>query len=171
MRLFTTGARNPFEAIFVSPNNFNSEPSIGPDRIPPLVVVLHGGPHSVTQTNFSRTAAFLSALGYSLLHVNYRYSRNFCATYSFSEDFVNETWNWQLNVQDAKTKELTTGVNLFCWCRGSVGFGEEALQSLPGNVGHQVYICVPLLVLLNFWAWWLLEVLEFTNPRFLGCIM
>lgn len=76
--------------------------------------------------------------------------------------------NWPLNVQDAKTKELTTGVNLFCYCRGSVGFGEEALQSLPGNVGHQVYICVPLLVLLNFWAWWLLEVLEFTNPRFLG---
>ena len=91
MRLFTTGARNPFEAIFVSPNNFNSKPSIGPDRIPPLVVVLHGGPHSVTQTNFSRTAAFLSALGYSLLHVNYRYSRNFSVTYSFSEDFVNET--------------------------------------------------------------------------------
>lgn len=26
----------------------------------------------------------------------------------------------------------------FVDCRGSLGFGEEALQSLPGNVGSQV---------------------------------
>ncbi len=72
-----SGAKQPFEAIFVSPKASNNKPSAGetksPDDIPPLVLVLHGGPHSVTQTSFSRTAAFLSALGFNLLHVNYRY--------------------------------------------------------------------------------------------------
>ncbi len=62
-----SGAKQPFEAIFVSGETKS------PDDIPPLVLVLHGGPHAVTQTSFSRTAAFLSALGFNLLHVNYRY--------------------------------------------------------------------------------------------------
>ena len=85
------GSVQPFEAIFVSPTDPpTDEPRI--ESIPPLVVVLHGGPHSVSQTSFSRNAAFLSSLGFSLLHVNYR---------------------------------------------GSLGFGEEALQSLLGNVGRQ----------------------------------
>jgi hypothetical protein len=72
-----SGAKQPFEAIFVSPKASNNKPSAGEtkslDDIPPLVLVLHGGPHAVTQTSFSRTAAFLSALGFNLLHVNYRY--------------------------------------------------------------------------------------------------
>lgn len=46
----------------------------------------------MTSTNFAMPYAFLCALGYSVLHVNYR---------------------------------------------GSLGFGEEALQSLPRNVGRQ----------------------------------
>lgn len=95
LKSLSEGSGQPFEAIFVSPTG-----SISPatdeeariESIPPLVIVLHGGPHSVSQTSFSRNAAFLSALGFSLLHVNYR---------------------------------------------GSLGFGEEALQSLLGNIGRQ----------------------------------
>ncbi|PON40165.1 Peptidase [Parasponia andersonii] len=62
------------------------------DACEPLIVVLHGGPHSVSVTSFSKSLAFLSSIGFNLLIVNYR---------------------------------------------GSLGFGEEALQSLPGKVGTQ----------------------------------
>lgn len=80
--LAESGAQDPFEAILVR----CGKPSA------PLILVLHGGPHSVSTTCFSRTAAFLSALGFNLFHVNYR---------------------------------------------GSLGFGEQALQSLPGKAGKQ----------------------------------
>ncbi|CAL4933401.1 unnamed protein product [Urochloa decumbens] len=77
------GAKLPFEAIFVSHKDSASNPTI---------VVLHGGPHSVYPSSYSKSLAFLFSQGYNLLVVNYR---------------------------------------------GSLGFGEEALQSLPGNVGSQ----------------------------------
>eukprot|EP00897_Mesotaenium_endlicherianum_P009424 jgi/Mesen1/850/ME000112S11000 len=82
------GAKQPFEAIFV-------RRQLAPGKageVPPLLVVPHGGPHSVTSTNFLMPYAYLCALGYSILHVNFR---------------------------------------------GSLGFGEEALQSLPRNIGRQ----------------------------------
>uniref|UniRef100_A0A2N9IZB8 acylaminoacyl-peptidase n=1 Tax=Fagus sylvatica TaxID=28930 RepID=A0A2N9IZB8_FAGSY len=82
----TEGASKPFEAIFVSSNSKKS------DDCDPLIVFLHGGPHTVSLSNFSKSLAFLSSTGYNLLIVNYR---------------------------------------------GSLGFGEEALQSLPGKIGHQ----------------------------------
>ncbi|CAM0872110.1 unnamed protein product [Alopecurus aequalis] len=77
------GAKLPFEAIFVSCKDSASTPTI---------VVLHGGPHTVYPSSYSKSLAFLHAQGYNLLVVNYR---------------------------------------------GSLGFGEEALQSLPGNIGSQ----------------------------------
>nr|DAD19714.1 TPA_asm: hypothetical protein HUJ06_021177 [Nelumbo nucifera] len=80
------GAKNPFEAIYVSSNSQEH------GSCNPVIVILHGGPHSVSVTSFSKPLAFLSSIGYNLLIVNYR---------------------------------------------GSLGFGEEALQSLPGKVGSQ----------------------------------
>lgn len=59
-----SGAAKPFEAIFVS-----SKKNDGTD---PLIVMLHGGPHSVSLSSFSKSSAFLSSIGYSLLIVNYR---------------------------------------------------------------------------------------------------
>ncbi|KAG9451856.1 hypothetical protein H6P81_004760 [Aristolochia fimbriata] len=81
------GAMKPFEAIFVSSKDNKKNGSCDP-----LIVILHGGPHSVSLSCYMKSWAFLASLGYSLLIVNYR---------------------------------------------GSLGFGEEALQSLLGKIGHQ----------------------------------
>ncbi|GJP44976.1 hypothetical protein CLOM_g4369 [Closterium sp. NIES-68] len=97
------GAKQAFEAIFVrrQPEVAATPPAAGgkvapapaaPAAPPPLLVVPHGGPHGVSTTNFVMPYAYLCALGYAVLHVNYR---------------------------------------------GSLGFGEEALQSLPKHIGRQ----------------------------------
>ena len=39
----------------------------------PTVVVLHGGPHSVSVSSYVKSSAFLASLGFNLLIVNYRY--------------------------------------------------------------------------------------------------
>ncbi|KAM1724025.1 hypothetical protein ACFX13_022581 [Malus domestica] len=82
----TKGAAKPIEAIFVSSKTKRN------DSFDPLIVILHGGPHSVSLSSYSKSLAFLSSIGFSLLLVNYR---------------------------------------------GSLGFGEEALQSLLGKIGSQ----------------------------------
>ncbi|PQM34123.1 acylamino-acid-releasing enzyme [Prunus yedoensis var. nudiflora] len=82
----TKGAAKPFEAIFVSSKTKRNDP------FDPLIVILHGGPHAVSLSSFSKSLGFLSSIGFNLLLVNYR---------------------------------------------GSLGFGEEALQSILGKVGSQ----------------------------------
>lgn len=82
----TKGASKPYEAIFASSKSKKH------DACDPLIVVIHGGPHCVSLSSFSKSSAFLCSLGFSLLIVSYR---------------------------------------------GSLGFGEEAVQSLPGRVGSQ----------------------------------
>lgn len=69
------GPKPSIEVIYVSPRIFHSKQPQGAKKsdVPPLIVVLHGGPHSVSQTTYSRPLVFLSALGFSLLHVNYRF--------------------------------------------------------------------------------------------------
>ncbi|KAJ0232706.1 Acylamino-acid-releasing enzyme [Hirschfeldia incana] len=68
----TEGAKKPIEAIYVS----SSKPKEN-GKCDPLVVVIHGGPHSVATCSFSKTLAYLSSIGYSLLNVNYRGSLGF----------------------------------------------------------------------------------------------
>ncbi|BFG14008.1 hypothetical protein CerSpe_002810 [Prunus speciosa] len=82
----TKGAAKPIEAIFVSSKTKRNDP------FDPLIVILHGGPHAVSLSSFSKSLGFLSSIGFNLLLVNYR---------------------------------------------GSLGFGEEALQSVLGKVGSQ----------------------------------
>ncbi|KAK8933434.1 hypothetical protein KSP39_PZI015418 [Platanthera zijinensis] len=90
------GAKKPFEATFISHSSSESKETYRGNKKEgirsPLILILHGGPHSVISTTYSKSLAFLSSLGYNLLAVNYR---------------------------------------------GSLGFGEEALQSLPGKIGSQ----------------------------------
>ncbi|XP_076949770.1 acylamino-acid-releasing enzyme-like [Bidens hawaiensis] len=81
----TKGACKPIEAMYVSSKSKREE-------CDPMIVILHGGPHNVSLSSFSKTSGFLASIGYSLLIVNYR---------------------------------------------GSLGYGEEALQSLLGKVGSQ----------------------------------
>lgn len=70
------GARKPFEAIFVSHPPSASDGSCKQTQedglCAPLILFLHGGPHSVSLTSYSKSLAFLSSLGYNLLVVNYR---------------------------------------------------------------------------------------------------
>ncbi|KAJ0034248.1 hypothetical protein Pint_24700 [Pistacia integerrima] len=66
----TEGAKKPFEAIFVS-SNFKRDSGCDP-----LIAVLHGGPHSVSLSSFSKSLAFLSSIGFSLLIINYRQDVN-----------------------------------------------------------------------------------------------
>ncbi|NWR23446.1 ACPH enzyme, partial [Emberiza fucata] len=77
-------------------------PSEGPTgQKPPLVVMPHGGPHSVFTAGWMLYPAALCRVGFAVLLVNYR---------------------------------------------GSLGFGQDSVASLPGNVGtqdvHDVQLCV-----------------------------
>ncbi|PHT38968.1 hypothetical protein CQW23_22541 [Capsicum baccatum] len=86
LRISQKVQKKPYEAIFASSKSKKH------DACDPLIVVLHGGPHCVSLSSFSKSSSFLCSLGFSLLIVSYR---------------------------------------------GSLGFGEEAVQSLPGRAGSQ----------------------------------
>jgi acylaminoacyl-peptidase len=54
-----------------------SAPAAGSARLPPVLLVPHGGPHSACVAGFSMPLAFLAAQGYAVLQVNYRASTGF----------------------------------------------------------------------------------------------
>ncbi|KAL5224477.1 hypothetical protein ABZP36_011116 [Zizania latifolia] len=62
------GGKLPFEAIFVSCKDSSHKPTI---------LILHGGPHSISVSSYSKTSAFLASLGFNLLIVNYRGTPSF----------------------------------------------------------------------------------------------
>ncbi|NWJ04637.1 APEH enzyme, partial [Crypturellus undulatus] len=84
-----------FDAILLRPSEGHAA------RKPPLVVMPHGGPHSVFVAGWMLYPAVLCSMGFAVLLVNYR---------------------------------------------GSLGFGQDSVASLPGNVGTQdvqdVQLCV-----------------------------
>jgi acylaminoacyl-peptidase len=49
-----------------------SLPSNGGDKLPPLILSPHGGPHSATMSSFNATICTLNHLGFAVLQVNYR---------------------------------------------------------------------------------------------------
>ncbi|KAM3356455.1 hypothetical protein P3S68_023169 [Capsicum galapagoense] len=109
----TKGAKKPYEAIFASSKSKKH------DACDPLIVVLHGGPHCVSLSSFSKSSSFLCSLGFSLLIVSYR---------------------------------------------GSLGFGEEAVQSLPGRAGSQVLFVQPFLTV-DFYSYFICnEKISFKFP-------
>ncbi|XP_028680780.2 acylamino-acid-releasing enzyme isoform X1 [Erpetoichthys calabaricus] len=75
-----------YEGLFLKPKNSN------PNQKLPLIVIPHGGPHSVFVTEWQLSPAVLCRMGFALLLVNYR---------------------------------------------GSIGFGQDNILSLPGNIGDQ----------------------------------
>ncbi|KAL6883635.1 hypothetical protein ACP4OV_011049 [Aristida adscensionis] len=83
------GGKLPFEAIFVSCKDSLHSPT---------VLILHGGPHSVSVSSYSRSSAFLASLGFNLLIVNYRY------TGFWRGGFAMTSWeSWISDVQDCLT--------------------------------------------------------------------
>ncbi|XP_033647301.1 acylamino-acid-releasing enzyme-like [Asterias rubens] len=75
-----------YEAILVTP-----EPAVKTSK-PPLMVLPHGGPHSVVVAEYNMSVVAFCKLGFAVLLVNYR---------------------------------------------GSLGFGQDNILSLPGNIGRQ----------------------------------
>ncbi len=65
---------NVCESIDEASSSSGTSGSGGSDRrLIPIVVVPHGGPHSVTPTSFIASSAFLSLnLGAAILSINYR---------------------------------------------------------------------------------------------------
>ena len=68
------------------------KPVSAENRRPPLMVFIHGGPHSSFVADFQTYTAGFCTCGYAVLMVNYR---------------------------------------------GSLGFGQDSINSLPGNIGRQ----------------------------------
>jgi hypothetical protein len=68
--LVSIGAQLPFDAVLVESTSGSSSSGTAP-----LLLAPHGGPHSAIPTSWIMSYAFLAALGFKVLHVNFRWSQ------------------------------------------------------------------------------------------------
>ncbi len=97
----------PYEGLLLLP-----PPAATP---PPLVVLPHGGPHSVTPADFMAFPVCFAALGFAVLMGMLLTTPTILVSHT----------------------HLTVLIYIHCVVnyRGSTGFGQDAIYSLPGNVG------------------------------------
>lgn len=69
--------QTPYEAILITPKNHPPNDENEESKKFPLIVYVHGGPHSTSQTTWFYRDLFLVELGYAILKVNYHGSIGF----------------------------------------------------------------------------------------------
>lgn len=75
-------------ALFLLPNNPNFQPR-PEDKLPPVILVLHGGPTAHASPGLSLETQYWTSRGYAVAHVNYSGSTGYGRAY---RERLNTTW-------------------------------------------------------------------------------